>query len=55
MIFVDANAFHHYIFRTKYTEQIADLFKRYPDLATSVGVLDEVYARRKDPRDKEDR
>jgi len=34
--------FYHYIFKSKHTEQAAKLFKQYRDLATSVGVLDEV-------------
>ncbi len=42
MRFVDANVFHYYIFKSKYTDQIATLFKKYHDLATSIGVLDEV-------------
>ncbi len=42
MIFVDANMFYHYIFKSKRTEQAAKLFKRYHELATSVGVVDEV-------------
>ena len=42
MKFVDANMFYYYIFKSKYTEQVAKLFKQYRDLATSTGVLDEV-------------
>ena len=34
--------FYHYIFKSKRTEQAVKLFKQYRDLATSVGVLDEV-------------
>jgi predicted nucleic acid-binding protein len=42
MKFVDANMFYYYMFKSKYTEKAAMLLKQYPDLTTSVGVLDEV-------------
>jgi predicted nucleic acid-binding protein len=42
MKFVDANMFYYYMFKSKYTERAATLLKQYHDLATSVGVLDEV-------------
>ncbi len=42
MEFVDANIFHYYIFRSRYTDQVAKLLKQYRDLVTSTDVLDEV-------------
>ncbi|GBF09067.1 putative nucleic acid-binding protein [Aeropyrum pernix] len=42
MKFVDANMFYYYMFKSTYTEKAATLLKQYHDLATSVGVLDEV-------------
>ncbi len=42
LVFVNANRFYHYVFKSKYTEQVAKLFKQHPDLVTSIGILDEV-------------